>query len=595
MARSELQISSVGGQDGKMRLRWTQRFSRVPRLAIFAAPVIVFLLGLVWFLAGQLPPNPVYHGKALARWLETYDPSSPFGRGSPQWREADEAVRHIGTNALPMLLQMLRQTHAGLKIYIGRSPQRQHFFNFQLAPASTRNTEASRAFIVLGDTAKAAVPDLIKAFNENQSTESQCAIEDALTWIGPSANLALPLLLQAATNANNKVRANALWALGDIHAEPQLCVPQLIQALNDLDDQSRLSAAHALGMFGADAESAIPALMALTNFPKARSTLLLPAQVQFEAWKALKEINSQIGSPPIETFRALKFRVRIRCLLHDKSVSFRTNFFASAGRRVFECPMRMLRRLWPISFLAAVALHPLPLRADSDPAHMQKNSEKPQPWPGGIIPYDISKLNQEQQHIALRAMQRWMDTGARIKFIPRTTEVEYVNFTGKTNAGNNTSHVGFKKGARNDVNITAFWWRQMEWMPSHELGHVLGFFHEQQRWDRDQFITVHYENIKPGRAEEDYDWIPKTNWIISSLPYDYHSITHYRICWASKCEDQCKDGIGRSPCAVIEPIDKKYDGVIGQWTDNGISALDAERARLVYGVRDSPPPSATSK
>jgi hypothetical protein len=31
-------------------------------------------------------------------------------------------------------------------------------------------------------------------------------------------------------------------------------------------------------------------------------------------------------------------------------------------------------------------------------------------------------------------------------------------------------------------------------------------------------------------------------------------------------------------------VNKKYDGVIGQWTDNRISALDAEKARLVYGT-----------
>ena len=32
-------------------------------------------------------------------------------------------------------------------------------------------------------------------------------------------------------------------------------------------------------------------------------------------------------------------------------------------------------------------------------------------------------------------------------------------------------------------------------------------------------------------------------------------------------------------------MDKKYDRVIGQWTDNGISPLDAEKVRLVYGVK----------
>jgi hypothetical protein len=246
----------------------------------------------------------------------------------------------------------------------------------------------------------------------------------------------------------------------------------------------------------------------------------------------------------------------------------------------------MFTRFLLAGFGLAILLVLLPsaVSADSDPAHMQTDSEKPQPWPGGVVPYDISKLTPAQQTLARRAMQRWMNTGAKIKFVPRTKEVEYVNFTGNTNAGNNTSQVGFKKGVRTDINITAFWWRQQEWMPAHELGHALGFFHEHERWDRDQFVTIHYENIKPGRAF-DYDWIPRTNWIVSSLPYDYHSIMHYRICWASKCEDQCKDGIGSSLCAVIEPVDKKYDGVIGQWTDNGISALDAEKARLAYGTK----------
>ncbi len=223
------------------------------------------------------------------------------------------------------------------------------------------------------------------------------------------------------------------------------------------------------------------------------------------------------------------------------------------------------------------------LAADSDPAHRDTTTQRPLPWPGGIIPYDISRLTKPQQKLALRAMQRWMDTGANIKFIPRTTQVEYVNFTGMTNAGNNTSHVGFVKGEHTDINITAFWWRENEWMPAHELGHVLGFFHEHQRWDRDQYVTIHYENIKDGRAP-DYDWVPQTNWLVSTLPYDYKSIMHYRICWASKCEGECVDGVGNSPCAVISPVNTNYNGVIGQWTDNHLSELDAERARLAYGT-----------
>jgi hypothetical protein len=236
---------------------------------------------------------------------------------------------------------------------------------------------------------------------------------------------------------------------------------------------------------------------------------------------------------------------------------------------------------WAAAIMLAAALD---ARADSDPAHQEARSEKPQPWPGGIIPYDLSKLDEHQKELVRRAIQRWLDTGAQIRFVPRTNELEYVHFTGRTNAGNNTSHVGFCRGQRTDINITAFWWGEGEWMPVHELGHALGFFHEHQRWDRDSFVTIHYENIKPGRAG-DYDWIPKTNWIVSSTTYDYYSIMHYRVCWASSGEARCKDGDGGSPCAVIDPVGTVFDRVIGQWSVNGISAGDAERLRLVYGTR----------
>ena len=230
--------------------------------------------------------------------------------------------------------------------------------------------------------------------------------------------------------------------------------------------------------------------------------------------------------------------------------------------------------------------------ADSDPVHLQTGARKPQPWPGGIIPYDISNLTSEQQEKVNRAMQRWIDTGANLQFIRRTNQTEYVHFTGQTDAGNNTSHTGYQSGERSDINITAFWWRQAEWMPAHELGHVLGFQHEHQRWDRDAYVTVHYENIKPGRAH-DYDWIPQTNWLVTTTPYDYRSIMHYRVCWTSARESGCQDGDGSSPCAVIDPVGTNADKVIGQWDANGISAIDAEEVRQVYGIKPVTKPSAS--
>ncbi|RWS09980.1 Astacin-like metalloprotease toxin [Dinothrombium tinctorium] len=59
----------------------------------------------------------------------------------------------------------------------------------------------------------------------------------------------------------------------------------------------------------------------------------------------------------------------------------------------------------------------------------------------------------------------------------------------------------------------------------HELIHALGFHHEQNRSDRDEFVTVFYDRIK---AKEKYAFrrlAPNKNRLLS--PYDYHSMMHY--------------------------------------------------------------------
>jgi hypothetical protein len=293
----------MGGKDENVHLGATGQISRSRRPRALATLFVLVLLGLLWFLYGQAPPEPAYGGKSLTAWLQTYDPSAPSGRGSPAWNETDEAVRQMGTNSIPILLQMLCEHDSKLKLRWVAWAQRQKFLKIHFVPAAIRNIEASRAFIVLGDAAKDAVPELMRVYQENNSAESRSAIEDAFSWIGPAAQPALPLLLQAATNSYIKMRANALWALGEIQAEPQLCVPELIRALGDSDQWARVSAAHALGRFGAEAEAAIPALAQLANIPDFLSVFVTTTGAfsgdQHEALIALQKIQSQVISPSV--------------------------------------------------------------------------------------------------------------------------------------------------------------------------------------------------------------------------------------------------------------------------------------------------------
>ncbi|KAL7073394.1 hypothetical protein ACQ4LE_007258, partial [Meloidogyne hapla] len=61
---------------------------------------------------------------------------------------------------------------------------------------------------------------------------------------------------------------------------------------------------------------------------------------------------------------------------------------------------------------------------------------------------------------------------------------------------------------------------------AHELGHTLGFFHAQARFDRDQFVNVVYSNLSPQMATQFVKQSPSDNFNFG-VTYDYGSIMHY--------------------------------------------------------------------
>ena len=60
----------------------------------------------------------------------------------------------------------------------------------------------------------------------------------------------------------------------------------------------------------------------------------------------------------------------------------------------------------------------------------------------------------------------------------------------------------------------------------HEIGHVIGFWHEQSRPDRDEHISVLLYNINPRYLS---NFLKKDRSQVDSMgvPYDYNSIMHY--------------------------------------------------------------------
>ena len=70
--------------------------------------------------------------------------------------------------------------------------------------------------------------------------------------------------------------------------------------------------------------------------------------------------------------------------------------------------------------------------------------------------------------------------------------------------------------------------------PVHELLHTLGFVHEHTRPDRDDFISVNFDNIEPGeeknfekRPHGTSDFFEKGSVDSKNTPYDVLSLLHY--------------------------------------------------------------------
>jgi len=209
------------------------------------------------------PPDPVYNGKRLSKWLDGYAPTGLFHYDSI--RNADEAVAHLGTNCIPLLLKMLQKKDFPLQAQVAQFLWSHQVTNFQPRWASGECASAMLAFQKLGPDGKDAVPDLIKIYQANPDVRGW--ILGCLGAIGPAAEKADSLLVRATKGTNSLIRVYAVNAISKVHAEPDTMVPLLSNLLSDPDIDVEGQAAFALGQFGEAARPAIPMLRKTAKNP----------------------------------------------------------------------------------------------------------------------------------------------------------------------------------------------------------------------------------------------------------------------------------------------------------------------------------------
>uniref|UniRef100_A0AC34FB87 Metalloendopeptidase n=1 Tax=Panagrolaimus sp. ES5 TaxID=591445 RepID=A0AC34FB87_9BILA len=112
----------------------------------------------------------------------------------------------------------------------------------------------------------------------------------------------------------------------------------------------------------------------------------------------------------------------------------------------------------------------------------------------------------------------------------------------------------------------------------HEMMHAVGFFHEQSRTDRDDFITILWQNIQPGMAGQFEKYSSATIQSLGS-EYDYSSIMHYG-----------PKAFSKNGQATIVP--KQQKATIGQ--RSGFSGVDSFKINTLYGCPTSGKPGVTN-
>jgi hypothetical protein len=231
------------------------------RIILVLSLIVIAIAVAVWLDAEPDLPEPRYAGKPLHQWLTAYDPQIRLSITMGDLAETDNALRQIGTNAVPVLLRLQQAHDSYLKLKFFAFLKAQHIYPVHHIPAYNLNYAATRGFMALGTNGQSAVPQLIAIYRADYSMSSRELATRSLEAIGPAAQSAVPALVASFTGAGEELRLRLLETLGAIHSDPDKSVPAIASALNDRNWIVRHYAALELMHFGPAATSAVPALL----------------------------------------------------------------------------------------------------------------------------------------------------------------------------------------------------------------------------------------------------------------------------------------------------------------------------------------------
>ncbi len=193
-------------------------------------------------------------------------------------------------------------------------------------------------------------------------------------------------------------------------------------------------------------------------------------------------------------------------------------------------------------------------------------------WPNNTIVYVINGLSQSVRNELQKSMDEWTNK-TNVRFKERTNENYYVTISSNGNNCNCGSATLGVNGSRGFIRLGT---RTTAVVIIHEIGHTLGYIHEQNRSDRDNHVRINWENISAG-AESQFQ--KSNSSTLVTRDFDVRSTMMYGSYTFSK------NG---------QPTIVQNDGSLIPRRQAALSALDIEGTNKVYPGSTDPDPDPTN-
>ncbi|XP_018333708.1 zinc metalloproteinase nas-7-like [Agrilus planipennis] len=185
-------------------------------------------------------------------------------------------------------------------------------------------------------------------------------------------------------------------------------------------------------------------------------------------------------------------------------------------------------------------------------------------WPDGVIPFEIrgSFTKQERQFIISAMNMYHKYTCIRFRY-RNSSDIDYISIdNGRSGCWSSVGRVG----GRQTVNLQSPGCLIKIGTVIHELLHAVGFQHEQNRWERDSYVDIKWNNIEESRWNN-FVKMDKQLAFGYGIPYDYNSVMHYS-----------RKAFSKNGLDTIIPLVKGSN--IGQ--REGFSKSDIEKVKTMY-------------